>query len=263
MTINPVLWTLVAMVACLHVTHLIASKLSGPYRWVRLCYLVLFPCVLVCSGFGGYSGFTGILGVAFLCGVYLAVRAKTTLGAILSLIVSMGAGILGSTVLSGCRDNIRYVGRQAEWEIAGFPDAVTGQIKQSPTAAMAYLWGSIETERKNDERKLHPPTLKPGFLDQQDAAVFKEGPFVYIEPVPQWYSWFTGLYIPQRHTFRISTPGGPADFAANRAELVETDAAGNRIGTPIPADAKNDMLGELGSWDHPFGDYLLSLGGPL
>jgi|GEM_PF-2101143 len=264
MTTNPIIWILVAMVACLHATYLIARKLNGPTHWVRLWVIVVLPCVICFNGLTGFSDLSGIFLVATLCGAFLAVRAQTTMSAVLVFAGFLFAGIIGSCVVRGWSDGDTYAGADPDWETRfsrSHPNDYFGGrppfTVQTPLQAMSNVWAVIQADKESAGNKRHDSKIKPGFLDEQDEIKFNKGPFVFIEPIPQWYSWFTGLYLPRRHIFRISTPGGAADFAANRAELVETDGHGARAGTPIPINATDAEGNNGGGWVNPFKEFYL------
>jgi len=243
MSINPVLVALVTMVACSHVTYFAARHFKGPTNWNRLWLIAVFPCCLGFTGLAGFGYFNGVFTVASLCGLYFAVRADSLSSAVGLFIGAVFIGLTGCSMVFGLCNGDSYVPQAGQWDTKVRANKPT----KTPLQAMSEIWLTVQ----EDATKPNPPVFSSGYLDDQRDLRLKKGPFVYIEPVRQWHSWFSGVYRARRHTFRIWTAGGAASVAATQAELVETDDQRVLLSTPIPADRQG--LGDPGltSWEDP------------
>jgi len=165
------------------------------------------------------------------CGVYLAMRTKSVPVALSKFIGCVVLAVATNTVLSGLVERDLYSNGEQGWVVG----------RESPQGAMSTLWTNIQAKRIKN--------LPPGFLDDWvhlgiDSAGEPEfvGAFTRQTSTAAWYTPFTGLYQVRFRPFHIWTPGGKANYAANRAVLVETDRAGAWIGNPVPIAAYDSRI---------------------
>lgn len=213
-----------ACVACIHVAYLAGRRCKKPPVYGRLFLLGIALPGFCCIAIDRRSDSAPMHYWLFvICGLYLAVRIESPFLAIPTFIVFLIAGGMVDGRIDEMVGTHRYTDGKVYWDFdAG--------AKLTPTEAVDQINKSVV----NKDR------MQAGYLDEHpsyDGA--PQSPFVMVEPIPEPYSWMTGLYGRRQRYYHLNIP--PIPHVMDRLSLVETDADGKNPRPPIPVNTFDNV----------------------